>query len=61
MKCPKCGSENSKVLNTRKYDTVVIRRRQCFNSQCLHIWRTSEENTDCELRPKMLAEPSAQI
>ena len=41
MKCPKCGSVNIKVSNTRPMgDDRIRRQRTC--SACLYIWYTIE-------------------
>ena len=39
MKCPKCGSDKVRVVDTRSYETVIRRRRQC---QCGYCWDTEE-------------------
>lgn len=47
MQCPKCGSENNLVIDTRTQreskplDTVVVRRRECYDCGCR--WMTTEE------------------
>jgi transcriptional repressor NrdR len=43
MNCPKCGHENSKVLDTRtgRENRSIRRRRQCLN--CGHRFTTLEE------------------
>ena len=38
MKCPKCGSEQTKVSNTRNYADRTMIRRQRTCKGCLHIW-----------------------
>jgi transcriptional regulator NrdR family protein len=40
MKCPFCHSEDNKVIDTRKFDTCVIRVRLCIN--CKVAWNTQE-------------------
>lgn len=40
MICPRCKSENLTVVDTRKYDTVVIRTRLC--KACLFAFKTQE-------------------
>jgi transcriptional regulator NrdR family protein len=42
MKCPKCGSEQNRVSNTRDYAdrTMTRRQRKCIG--CKHIWYTLE-------------------
>ena len=42
MNCPKCGSYNTFVQNTRQYGTGIRRQRNCRD--CLHIWYTIERN-----------------
>jgi len=48
MKCPKCQGSKQKVLDTRKFDTVIRRVRECLEDdngeQCGHIWITWEMN-----------------
>lgn len=43
MKCPKCGRDEDKVLETRlaREGAVVRRRRECLH--CAHRWTTHEE------------------
>jgi len=41
MICPFCHSENIKVIDTRKYDTVVVRVRLCLS--CLEPFQTHEQ------------------
>ena len=40
MKCPKCGSENGKVLETRQRQAGLMRRRKCLD--CDVTFRTLE-------------------
>jgi len=41
MKCPKCGSEQTRVSNTRQRgDDQIRRQRTCM--ECRHIWYTIE-------------------
>jgi transcriptional regulator NrdR family protein len=40
MKCPKCKHKKTKVLETEKYDTCVLRVRRCC--KCGHVWDTDE-------------------
>ena len=42
MKCPKCGSEQTKVSNTRDYADRTMIRRQRTCADCLNIWYTVE-------------------
>lgn len=44
MKCPNCKGDNLRVVDTRKYDTVIFRFRVCLN--CQTVVRTSEEITE---------------
>jgi transcriptional regulator NrdR family protein len=46
LKCPTCGSEDMSVVDTRKYDTCVIRIRLC--NSCLSPLKTVEQ---AELQP----------
>lgn len=41
MICPFCKSDKVKVIDTRKYDTVVIRARFCLS--CKKYFKTQEE------------------
>ena len=41
MKCPFCQSEDVKIVDTRKFDTVTIRIRFC--SSCRLSFQTEEE------------------
>ena len=40
MKCPRCGSEQVKVSNTRHRENKIRRQRTCL--ECRHIWYTVE-------------------
>lgn len=42
MKCPACKSENSTVIDTRRYDETIRRVRNC--EDCGHVWATYEMN-----------------
>jgi transcriptional repressor NrdR len=41
MKCPFCQSEDVHVIDTRKFDTVIIRIRRC--NVCNAAFQTEEE------------------
>jgi transcriptional regulator NrdR family protein len=41
MKCPYCKSESLRVIDTRKYDTCILRVRLCL--ACDSIIKTHEE------------------
>jgi len=45
MNCPKCGHEDSKVLDTRtgRENRSIRRRRQCLSPTCNHRFTTLEE------------------
>jgi len=45
MNCPKCGHEDSKVLDTRagRENRSIRRRRQCLAADCGHRFTTLEE------------------
>jgi transcriptional regulator NrdR family protein len=45
MKCPQCGNEKSRVLESVAYGSLVWRAREC--NACGHQWSTSE----CEDTP----------
>jgi transcriptional regulator NrdR family protein len=40
MKCPFCKSEDHRVIDTRRYDTVIIRIRLCL--KCKFSFETIE-------------------
>ena len=40
MNCPKCGSNQTKVINSRPRDDTVWRRRECL--KCGHVYTTYE-------------------
>lgn len=40
MNCPKCGSNQTKVINSRPRDDTVWRRRECL--KCGHVYTTFE-------------------
>ena len=42
MRCPFCHSENNQVIDTRKYDTCILRIRKCLNPECDMAWHTEE-------------------
>ena len=44
MNCPKCGSEQISVINSRPEARSVKRRRMCHD--CLHRFSTTEGETD---------------
>ncbi|MFH1066972.1 MAG: transcriptional regulator NrdR [bacterium] len=50
MKCPKCGSQEDKVIDSRtwKDGAVIRRRRECL--QCNHRFTTYEEIERMDLR-----------
>lgn len=50
MKCPKCGSQEDKVIDSRtwKDGAVIRRRRECL--QCAHRFTTYEEIERMDLR-----------
>lgn len=50
MKCPKCGSEQLKISNTRDRGGLVQRQRTC--KQCNWIWMTVEVDRDWFRRVK---------
>ena len=41
MLCPYCQSENIQAIDTRKFDSVVVRIRYCY--ECLKYFRTHEQ------------------
>lgn len=41
MKCPYCHSDRIRVIDTRKFDTVVIRIRVC--DECTVSFQTQEQ------------------
>ena len=42
MRCPYCGSEDSKVVDSRDVDDSVRRRRECLNAACAGRFTTYE-------------------
>ena len=40
MKCPKCKSAETKVVDKRNYELYIRRRREC--KQCMARWTTDE-------------------
>lgn len=40
MKCPKCGSEQNYVTDSRSVDGIQLRRRKCCG--CGYIYKTQE-------------------
>src|SRR6478672_3824295 len=42
MRCPYCGSEDSKVVDSRDVDDSVRRRRECLNAGCAGRFTTYE-------------------
>src|SRR5438309_1851874 len=42
MRCPYCGSEDSKVVDSRDVDDSVRRRRECLNADCAGRFTTYE-------------------
>ena len=41
VRCPFCKSGNNGVVDTRKFDTTIIRVRRCLS--CEKVFRTHEE------------------
>lgn len=41
MKCSYCQADKTKILHTRKFDTVIIRTRICHTCYC--SFQTQEE------------------
>lgn len=48
MRCPECGSEDDKVLNTKDQETRIWRRREC--QDCGARWTTHEKRVVREIR-----------
>ena len=42
MRCPYCGSQDSKVIDSRDVDGSVRRRRECLNPECVGRFTTYE-------------------
>lgn len=42
MRCPACGSSDSRVLESRPTDDSIRRRRECLNESCGHRFTTYE-------------------
>jgi transcriptional repressor NrdR len=53
MRCPYCQHETSRVLESRTSEdgTIVRRRRECFNEQCMRRFTTYEK---VEMSPLMV-------
>jgi len=49
MKCPFCKSEDVRVIDTRKYDTCILRVRLC--EKCHMSFQTAET---CDVSPEMV-------
>ena len=56
MRCPKCGCEDSKVIDSRSSEagTAIRRRRECLNPACAERFTTYErrEETPIQVRKK---------
>lgn len=61
MRCPRCGSKNDKVIDSRtaKNDLSIKRRRECLNPKCKHRFTTIETIESQEL-PVRKADGSSQ-
>ncbi|MGB0370333.1 MAG: transcriptional regulator NrdR [Opitutales bacterium] len=61
MRCPRCGSTNDKVIDSRtaKNDLSIKRRRECLNPDCRHRFTTLETIESQEL-PVRKADGSSQ-
>ena len=61
MRCPRCGSKNDKVIDSRtaKNDLSIKRRRECLNPKCRHRFTTIETIESQEL-PVRKADGSSQ-
>ena len=46
MKCPNCNSEKNRVIDTRKYDSVIFRLRFC--EDCSNKFKTEELTIEFE-------------
>jgi transcriptional repressor NrdR len=42
MRCPYCGSQDSKVIDSRDVDDSIRRRRECLNAECSGRFTTYE-------------------
>jgi transcriptional repressor NrdR len=42
MKCPYCGGQDSKVIDSRELDDAIRRRRECLNPSCTGRFTTYE-------------------
>jgi transcriptional regulator NrdR family protein len=47
MNCPFCKSEETRIIDTRKYETVVIRMRFC--GSCMKGFQTEETPSKWEV------------
>jgi len=60
MNCPKCNHHNSLVIETRKKDTYVRRRRKC--PKCKHRWTTFEtEGKIVNSKSKLIVDNSGRF
>lgn len=50
MLCPICGQE-TRVIETDKLESVVLRIRGCKNSKCRQIFQTQEAVSTTAMRP----------
>lgn len=59
MYCPTCGNPDSAVLDSRRRDGSIARRRECNNAACRHRFNTREIiDHDFAVRPNDNAPPS---
>jgi transcriptional repressor NrdR len=52
MRCPKCGFEDSKVVDSRSYESgfAIRRRRECLNPQCGERFTTYERREETPIQ-----------
>lgn len=52
MRCPKCGFEDSKVIDSRSYESgfTIRRRRECLNPQCGERFTTYERREETPIQ-----------
>ena len=52
MRCPKCGCEDSKVIDSRSSEagTAIRRRRECLNPACAERFTTYERREETPIQ-----------
>lgn len=52
MRCPKCGFEDSRVIDSRSYESgfAIRRRRECLNPECGERFTTYERREETPIQ-----------